>query len=133
MKLTHINPPQVYESLRSRGYTQVVTAREVSELIVLAGHMPLDEANRLVGEGDIELQARTVYENLKRSLAAAGAGLENVLRLTTYLVDLRAHAAGVRKVRAEYFGTATPPASTMIEIARLPAGVLIEVEALAAR
>jgi enamine deaminase RidA (YjgF/YER057c/UK114 family) len=132
VKLTHINPADVYESLRSRGYTQVVKAREFSELIVLAGHMPLDENNQLVGAGDIEAQTRAVYENLRRSLHAAGADLANILRMTTYLVDLRAHTAGVRKVRAEYFGGATPPASTMIEIARLPAGVLIEVEALAA-
>ena len=132
MKLTHISPPDVYDSLRSRGYTQVVKAREFSELIVLAGHLPLDEANNLVGAGDIERQARAVYENLKRSLRAAGAGLDNVLRMTTYLTDLAAHTAAVRKVRAEYFGRATPPASTMIEIARLPPGILIEVEALAA-
>jgi enamine deaminase RidA (YjgF/YER057c/UK114 family) len=132
MKLTHISPPEVYDSLRSRGYTQVVKAREFSELIVLAGHMPLDAHNALVGPGDIELQTRAVYDNLRRSLRAAGADLHNVLRMTTYLTDLAAHTGAVRRVRAEYFGSATPPASTMIEIARLPGGILIEVEALAA-
>lgn len=133
MKLVHVSPPGLYDSLRSRGYTQVVKAREFEELIVLAGHLPLDADNRLVGPGDIERQARAVYDNLRTSLRAAGADLANVVRMTTYLVDLAAHTAAVRKVRAEYFGTETPPASTMIEIARLPAGVLIEVEALAVR
>lgn len=133
MKLTHINPAGVYDSLASRGYTQVVKASEFTELIVLAGHMPLDADNVLVGAADIELQTRQVYDNLKRSLLAAGADLGNIMRMTAYLTDLRAHAGAVRKVRAEYFGSATPPASTMIEIARLPPGVLIEVEALAVR
>jgi enamine deaminase RidA (YjgF/YER057c/UK114 family) len=133
VKLTHINPAGLYDSLRSRGYTQVVKAEQFSELIVLAGHMPLDADNKLVGAGDIELQTRAVYENLKRSLQAAGAGLENILRMTTYVTDLAAHTAAVRKVRAEYFGSVSPPASVMIEIPRLPAGILIEVEALAAR
>jgi 2-iminobutanoate/2-iminopropanoate deaminase len=133
MKLTHINPPDVYDSLGTRGYTQVVTVREMQEMIVLAGHMPLDAHNQLVGPGDIELQARTVFENIRRSLRAAGADLTHIVRMTTYLVDLQRDTPGVRKVRAEFFGRETPPASTMIEIPRLPGGILIEVEALAVR
>lgn len=131
MRLTHINPPDVYDSLGTRGYTQVVKVREMQELVVLAGHMPLDAENRLVGPGDIELQARTVFENIRKSLRAAGADLPNIVRMTTYLVDLQRDTPGVRKVRAEFFGRETPPASTMIEIPRLPGGILIEVEALA--
>lgn len=133
MKLTHINPPDVYDSLGTRGYTQVVTVREMQELIVLAGHMPLDANNQLVGPGDIELQARTVFENIRKSLRAAGADLSHIVRMTTYLVDLPRDTPGVRKVRAEFFGRDTPPASTMIEIPRLPGGILIEVEAIAVR
>jgi 2-iminobutanoate/2-iminopropanoate deaminase len=133
MRLTHINPPDVYDSLGTRGYTQVVTVREMQEMIVLAGHMPLDADNQLVGPGDIELQARTVFENIRRSLRAAGADLTHIVRMTTYLVDLQRDTPGVRKVRAEFFGRETPPASTMIEIPRLPGGILIEVEALAVR
>lgn len=133
MKITHINPPDVYDSLGTRGYTQVVTVHDMQELIVLAGHMPLDADNRLVGPGDIELQARTVFDNIRKSLRAAGADLSNIVRMTTYLVDLQRDTPGVRKVRAEYFGRETPPASTMVEIPRLPGGILIEVEALAVR
>lgn len=131
MKLVHLNPVGVYDSLGSRGYTQVVTAREVETLIMVSGQLPLDPLGRLVGEGDIELQTRTVYDNLRRSLRAAGADLTNILRMTTYITDIAKHPPIVRKVRAEYFGTTTPPASTMIEIPRLVGAILIEVDAIA--
>jgi enamine deaminase RidA (YjgF/YER057c/UK114 family) len=94
--------------------------------------MPLDPDNRLIGADDIEAQTRAVYENLKKALAVAGADLRHILRMNTYVTDLVNHSPLIRKVRAEYFGTTTPPASTMIEIPRLPPGVLIEVDALAA-
>lgn len=131
MKLKHVNPGSVYDSLQSRGYTQVVVAENPSRLITLAGHMPLDKDGKLVGAGDVDAQTRAVYENIRKSLEAVGAGLGNVLRMTTYVTDL-GHAPLIRKVRAEYFGMDKPPASTMIEISRLPPGMLIEVEALAA-
>jgi 2-iminobutanoate/2-iminopropanoate deaminase len=131
MKLNHVNPPSSYESLESRGYTQVVVAESLKGLIVVSGQMPLDAAGRLVAAGDIEGQARAVYENLRKSLHAAGADLSSVLRMNTYVTDLVHHPPLVRKVRAEYFGKSTPPASTMIEVTRLPPGVLIEVDALA--
>ena len=132
MRIEHINPADSYDSLRSRGYTQVVVAEAPTRFICISGQMPLDPHNRLIGAGDIEAQTRAVYENLKKALAAAGADLGHILRMNTYVTDLTNHPPLIRKVRAEYFGTTTPPASTMIEIARLPPGVLIEVDALAA-
>lgn len=131
MKIEHINPPDSYDSLATRGYTQVVTASGFSKLVAISGQLPLDANNHLVGRGDIEAQTRACYENVRRALAAAGADFSNVIRMTTYLTDLAAQAAGVRKVRAEMFGTKTPPASTMIEIPYLVGDILIEVEALA--
>ena len=132
MKLEHINPPDSYDSLESRGYTQVVVAEAPKKLICVSGQMPLDADNKLVGAGDIEAQTRAVYDNLRKALRAAGADLTDILRMNTYITDLKNHPPLIRKVRAEYFGKATPPASTMIEIPRLPPGVLIEVDALAA-
>jgi enamine deaminase RidA (YjgF/YER057c/UK114 family) len=131
MKLSHVNPPGTYESLQSRGYTQVVVAENPAKLITVSGQMPLDADGKLVGAGDIEAQTRAVYENLKKSLESVGADLRSVLRMNTYVTDLVKHPPLIRKVRAEYFGKATPPASTMIEVSRLPPGVLIEVDALA--
>lgn len=131
MQIEHINPQDTYDALHTRGYTQVVTATGMGKLVAISGQLPLDGDNKLIGEDDIEAQTRACYENLKRSLAAVGADLSNVIRMTTYVTDLSAHPKGVRKVRAEYFGTRTPPASTMIEVPRLLNGMLIEVEAWA--
>jgi enamine deaminase RidA (YjgF/YER057c/UK114 family) len=131
MKLAHVNPSTTYESLRSRGYTQVVVAENPRSLIVVSGQLPLDADNRVVGAGDIEAQTRAVYDNLRRSLQAVGADLASILRMNTYITDLANHPPLIRRVRAEYFGKTTPPASTMIEVSRLPPGVLIEVDALA--
>jgi enamine deaminase RidA (YjgF/YER057c/UK114 family) len=117
--------------LRSRGYTQVVVAENPRSLIVVSGQLPLDADNRVVGAGDIEAQTRAVYDNLRRSLQAVGADLASILRMNTYITDLANHPPLIRRVRAEYFGKTTPPASTMIEVSRLPPGVLIEVDALA--
>lgn len=131
MRIEHINPQDTYDALHTRGYTQVVAATGIRTIVAISGQLPLDADNRLIGDGDIETQTRACYENLKRSLAAAGADLSNVIRMTTYVTDLTEHPKGVRKVRAEYFGTRTPPASTMIEVPRLLNGMLIEVEAWA--
>lgn len=131
MQIEHINPADTYNSIDTRGYTQVVAVTGMQKLIILSGQLPLDTDNKLVGDGDIEAQTRACYENLKRSLQAAGADLGNVVRMTTYVTDLVNHPKGVRKVRAEYFGTQNPPASTMIEVPRLLNNMMIEVEAWA--
>lgn len=131
MPVQHINPQDVYDSLSTRGYTQVVVASGFQKMVFISGQLPLDENNQLIGEGDIEAQTRACYENLRKSLAAADANFSNVVRMTTYVTDLEMHPKGVRKVRAEYFGSQTPPASTMVETPRLLNKMLIEVEALA--
>ncbi|MBC7203132.1 MAG: RidA family protein [Pusillimonas sp.] len=131
MHVEHINPQDTYDSLNTRGYTQVVVASGFQKMVFISGQLPLDENNQFIGQGDIEAQTRACYENLRKSLAAVGADFSNVVRMTTYITDLVEHPKGVRKVRAEYFGTQTPPASTMIEIPRLLNNMLIEVEALA--
>ena len=131
MQIEYVNPHDTYDSLSSRGYTQVVCVTGMNKLLVFSGQLPLDGDNKLVGEGDIEAQTRACYDNLKRSLVAVGADFSNVIRMTTYVTDLAEHPKGVRKVRAEYFGTSTPPASTMIEVPRLLNNMLIEIEAWA--
>jgi enamine deaminase RidA (YjgF/YER057c/UK114 family) len=132
MRLIHVNPTDTYETLQSRGFTQVVVAEEIKSLIVISGQLPVDTSGKLVGQGDIETQVRAVYENLRRSLKAVGADFSNVLRMTTYLTDRESQNPVVRKVRAQYFGRVTPPASTMFTVKNLAPGVLLEVDALAA-
>src|SRR5690606_39548707 len=111
MQIEHISPADTYNSIDTRGYTQVVAVTGMQKLIILSGQLPLDADNKLVGDGDIEAQTRACYENLKRALQAAGADLGNVVRMTTYVTDLGNHPKCVPEDRAEYFVTLIPHAS----------------------
>jgi enamine deaminase RidA (YjgF/YER057c/UK114 family) len=112
-----------------RGYTHVVTGSGV--LIVVSGQVALDESGEVVGPGDPAAQARQVFENLRRCLAAAGAGFGDVVKLTYYLTDV-AHLPAIRAVRDELLGADRLPASTAVQVAALvQPELLMEVEAFA--
>ena len=131
--IEHINPVSTYDSLQSRGYTQVVTVATPGRLIFVSGQLPLDVSGTVVGTGDIERQARVAFENMRISLDRAGVEWAQVIKLTTYVTDIVKHPALVRKVRSEIFGVRTPPASTMIEVPRFAhPDILIEIDAVAA-
>jgi enamine deaminase RidA (YjgF/YER057c/UK114 family) len=85
----------------------------------------------LVGPGDIRAQARQVFDNLQAALQAVGAGFEQVVKLTYFLVDAT-QLPVVREIRDRYVNTQQPPASTAVEVRRLVRDdLLIEVEAVA--
>jgi len=132
IEVEHINPENTYDSLKTRGYTQVVTAVGAGKLIFISGQLPLDSNGAVVGAGDIEAQARAVFGNIEKSLHCAGAELRHIVKLTAYVTDILKHPPLVRKVRAAVFGSQTPPASTMVEVPRfaLP-DLLIEIDAVA--
>lgn len=131
--LSHISPDDTYETLTSRGYTQVVVAEDIRKVIYLSGQLPLATDGRVVGAGDIAAQARTVFENIRVALASAGATLHDVTKMQTYVTDIVKHPAEIRKVRTAYFGSATPPASTMVEVPRFAhPDILIEIDVIAA-
>ncbi|MFI2612196.1 RidA family protein [Kitasatospora sp. NPDC018619] len=125
--LTHITePPGVAPGT---GYTQVVTAS--GRLVQVSGQVALDENRDLVGAGDPKAQARQVFENLRRCLAAAGAGFGDVVKFTYFVTDI-ADLPVIREIRDEYLGDVPPPASSAVQVAALfRPDVLIEIEALA--
>jgi enamine deaminase RidA (YjgF/YER057c/UK114 family) len=126
-QLTHVRAPEGVAP--GTGYSQVVWG--TGRLVAVAGQVALDEHGELVGPGDPGAQARQVFENLGRCLAAAGATFADVLKLTVYLTDV-AILPAVRRVRDEFVDTAHPPASTAVQVAALFApGHLLEVEAFA--
>ena len=131
-EVRHINPDSTYNSLQTRGYTQVVSVDGAQRLIFVSGQLPLDANGAVVGAGDIERQAQVVFDNIEKSLRSAGAEPHHIVKLTTYVTDIVKHPPLVRKVRAAVFGARTPPASTMVEVPRfaLP-NILIEIDALA--
>jgi reactive intermediate/imine deaminase len=110
-------------------YSHVVTA--TGRLVAVSGQLPLDEEGRVVGEGDPEAQARQVFENLRRCLAAAGAGFADVVKLTYYVTDM-AHMPAVRAARAAHLADDRLPAASAVQVAALVRPeFLMEIEALA--
>lgn len=98
-------------------------------LVFLSGQIPLDPATGQLVGGDISNQTRRVFDNLKAVCAAAGGSLADISRIGIYLTDLGDFAA-VNAVMAEYF-TAPYPARSTIQVAGLPKGAAVEVDAIA--
>jgi reactive intermediate/imine deaminase len=108
-------------------YSQAVRS---GGLLFLSGQIPLDPATMQLVEGDIATQARRVFDNLRAVCEAAGAGLDRIVRVGIYVVDLGDFAA-VNAVMAEYFDAPYPARST-IEVTGLPKGARVEVDAILA-
>jgi enamine deaminase RidA (YjgF/YER057c/UK114 family) len=128
--LRFLNPPTLS---KPPTYSHVVEITGPGRIIYIAGQLGLDPSGKLVGApGDFRAQTRQTFENLKLALAAVGATFDQVVKLNNYLTDI-SHLAILREVRDEFINTATPPASTTLQISRLALErALIEVEAVAA-
>jgi 2-iminobutanoate/2-iminopropanoate deaminase len=109
-------------------YSQAVEARP-GRLVFLSGQIPLDPATGELVVGNISVQTERVMENLGAVLRAAALGFQDVVRCTIYLVDL-ADFSTVNGVYGRYF-TASPPARATVQVAALPKGARVEVDAIA--
>ncbi len=109
-------------------YSQAITA---GDFLFVSGQLPADPATGNLVEGDIAQQAKQVFANLREILQEAGLTEKDVVKTTVFLKDLGDFAL-VNQLYAEYF-TSPFPARSCIEIAALPKGALIEMEAIAAR
>ena len=108
-------------------FAQVVRA---GKQVYVAGQTSVDGDGNLVGKGEIEVQARQVFQNLRRCLEAAGADFDHVVKLNIYSTDLDAHREVITRLRREYFRE--PVASTTVQVSRLVhPDWLVEVEAIA--
>jgi 2-iminobutanoate/2-iminopropanoate deaminase len=110
-------------------YSQAV-AVSTGRLVFLSGQIPLDPVSGEMVAGDILSQTERVMENLGAVLRAADLGFQAVVRCTIYLVDLSDFAA-VNAVYGRYF-TAAPPARATVQVAALPRGARVEIDAVAA-
>jgi len=110
-------------------YSQAIAAS--GQLIFVAGQIPLDpQTGTVVGEGDVAAQTRQALTNLSAILAAANAGLADVVKTTVFLADLNDFAA-MNEVYATFFDEAPAPARACVEVARLPKDVRVEIECIA--
>ncbi|MFH1863266.1 MAG: RidA family protein [bacterium] len=108
-------------------YSQAVIA--VGPLIFTAGQIPMHpETGVLVGT-EIKAQTRQVLSNLQNVLEAAGSSQQNVVKCTVFLQSME-DFAGMNEVYAQFFSD-SPPARSAVEVAKLPKGALVEIEAVA--
>jgi len=95
----------------------------------LSGQIPLDPATGQLVEGDISAQTTRVLENLQAVLEACGSGLDQVVKTTVYIQDMREFGE-MNEVYGKYFSQ-NPPARATVEAARLPRDVRVEIDAIA--
>jgi 2-iminobutanoate/2-iminopropanoate deaminase len=108
-------------------YSQAIVA---GNMVFVSGQVPLDPATgNLIEDKSIQAQTRQALLNLQGILAAAGVSLQNVVRTTVFLTDLKTFAE-MNAVYAEFFHMA-PPARSTVEVSRLPKDVNVEIDCIA--
>ncbi|MBN1771605.1 MAG: RidA family protein [Deltaproteobacteria bacterium] len=103
----------------------------VGELLFLSGQIPLDPATGELVAGDVGAQTERVLDNLEAVLAAGGLEFRHVVKTTIFLTDL-ADFGRVNELYGRRFPT-EPPARATVQVAALPRGARVEIEAIAHR
>ncbi|MBQ9959479.1 MAG: RidA family protein [Oscillospiraceae bacterium] len=106
-------------------------ATEANGMIFISGQLPLVPETGVFPEGGIAEQTEQSLKNIGAILASAGCGYENVLKTTVFLQNMDDFAA-MNEVYARFF-TENCPARAAVEVAKLPKGALVEIEAIAAK
>jgi 2-iminobutanoate/2-iminopropanoate deaminase len=111
-------------------YTQTMKVTGAETILFISGQVAYDDKGGPGYPGDFAAQARATYAALKSQVEAGGGTLSSIVKLTTYLVDIR-HRSDLATIREEFFGK-KGPASTLVGVTALAQpGWLIEVEAIA--
>src|ERR671924_1726940 len=106
-------------------YSQAIRA---SGLVFVSGQLALRPGAHELTGGTIQEQTEQVFANLRAILEESGSGLDRLVKTTVYLADLD-DFAGMNEVYARHVGD-QPPARATVEVARLPSGALVEIEAI---
>ena len=104
-------------------------ANIIGDLVITSGQIPIDPATGNLVEGDIEAQTKQVFENLKAVLEAAGSGLDKIVKTTCFMDNMNDFAK-MNEVYASFF-SGDYPSRSAVEVAKLPKGALLEIEAIA--
>jgi 2-iminobutanoate/2-iminopropanoate deaminase len=110
-------------------YSQAVV---VGDLVFASGQIPIDPSTGRLVEAEIERQTEQVFANLAAVLEAAGASLNRVVRTTVYVVDLSLFPR-INEVYARHFPDEPRPARSTVQVAALPLGAAVEIDAIAVR
>ena len=106
-------------------YSQAV---KCGTTVYVSGQIPLDPSTGQLVTGDMELQIRRVFDNLKAIISAAGGNFSHVAKLNVFLTDLQ-HFAAVNKIMSEYFSEPYP-ARAAVGVAALPRGAAVEMDCI---
>jgi len=106
-------------------YSQAVKA---NGFVFVSGQLPIDAETGKIVSGDVKAQTKQVLENLKTILGASGSSLDNVVKTTVYMTDLKQFVS-MNETYEKFFGN-NPPARATVEVARLPKDVAVEIEAI---
>jgi enamine deaminase RidA (YjgF/YER057c/UK114 family) len=110
------------------GYSQAVL---IDKTLYISGSVAADESGRLVAPGDMAGQMRAAYANIQRTLAAHGAGFEEVVKETIYTTNMDA-LLKASDLRFEYYNKEMLPTITWVQVQRLmDPGFLVEIEVVA--
>ncbi len=109
-------------------YSQAIQV-DAGKMTFLSGQIPLDPKTMEMVQGDVTVQAERVMQNLKAVLTAAGLDFSHVVRCTIFLTDL-GDFAKVNEVYGRYF-TSAPPSRATVQVAALPRGAKVEIDAIA--
>jgi len=119
----HLNP---YE--KDFGYSQAVL---IDKTLYISGSVAADQNGRLVSPGDMAGQMRAAYSNIRRTLAAHGAGFEEVVKETIYTTDMDAMLKA-SDLRFEYYDKERLPTTSWVQVQRLvDRGFLVQIEVIA--
>lgn len=111
-------------------YSQGVAVIE-SETCYFSGQIAINPSTQKLVDGDVVAQTKQIMQNIGALLQSRGMDFSNVVKTTVFITDISKFKA-VNETYAEYFPSA-PPARSCVEVKGLPAGALIEVEAIACK
>ena len=127
-KINRINPPGIAKPLAN--YSHVVTAEGAQKLVFCAGQVAADADGNVLPPDDFDAQAKMVMENLTKALAAGGAKISEITKITIYIVNPH-DVPKARGVLQTYFA-GHPPGSTLCVLRGLAnPNFLLEIEAIA--
>ena len=111
----------------ARGFSHAI---KTGKTIYVAGQTATDEKGKIIGKGDMIAQTDRAYENIKRVLEAAGAGITDIVKLNIFCTDMAAFAE-TREPRRKHFGKHFPAATAVEVNCLLDPDAMVEVEAIA--
>ncbi len=128
-RVTHLNPEGL---LQNPAFTQVVVVEGNARTVYVGGQDAVDATGAIVGAGDIGAQTEQAMANMERALAAAGAGLEHVVKWTVYIVTGQPLEPGFQAFMRAWGNRGAPPAVTAAFVSALAnPEFLVEIDAVA--